>query len=125
MQTGKAPHLLAMLRELGVSLSIDDFGTGYSSLSYLRRLPINKLKIDQSFIDDVTRNASDAAIVRSVIALATTMSLTTVAEGVENEQQVEFLKREGCSVAQGYFFSPPMAPNELAAWAAQQRPAND
>ncbi|HEY5763223.1 MAG TPA: EAL domain-containing protein [Rhodocyclaceae bacterium] len=124
MQTGKAPHLLAMLRELGVSLSIDDFGTGYSSLSYLRRLPINKLKIDQSFIDDVTRNASDAAIVRSVIALATTMSLTTVAEGVENEQQVEFLKREGCSVAQGYFFSPPMAPNELAAWAAQQRSAN-
>ena len=122
MQTGNAPRLLAMLRELGVSLSIDDFGTGYSSLSYLRRLPIDKLKIDQSFIGDVTSNASDAAIVRSVIALATTMSLTTVAEGVETDEQLDLLRREGCSAVQGYVFSPPLAPDDLAAWAAQ-RPA--
>lgn len=117
MQTGDAANLLERLRSLGVSLSIDDFGTGFSSLSYLRRLPINKLKIDQSFIGDLTSNASDAAIVQSVVALANTMSLTTVAEGVENEEQIQFLRRQGCTAVQGYFYSAPLSADDFAAWA--------
>jgi diguanylate cyclase (GGDEF)-like protein/PAS domain S-box-containing protein len=120
MQTGDAPNLLQRLRKLGVSLSIDDFGTGFSSLSYLRRLPINKLKIDQSFIGDITTNASDAAIVQSVIALATTMALTTVAEGVESDEQVAFLRRQGCHAVQGYFYSPPLSGEDFVAWAKTQ-----
>lgn len=116
IQAKDTGNLLAELRELGVVLSIDDFGTGFSSLSYLRRLPIDKLKIDQAFITDVTTNANDAAIVQSVIALARTLELTTVAEGVEDAGQVEFLRREGCDTAQGYHFSRPLTAEDFAAW---------
>jgi diguanylate cyclase (GGDEF)-like protein/PAS domain S-box-containing protein len=117
MQTENATELLARLRMMGLSLSIDDFGTGYSSLSYLRRLPIDKLKIDQAFVTDVTTNANDAAIIESVIALARTMSLATVAEGVESEEQAALLRRFGCHAAQGYHFSRPLPAGEFADWA--------
>lgn len=121
MQAGNPVALLNRLRELGVSLSIDDFGTGYSSLSYLRKLPINTLKIDKSFIGDIPDNTSDAAIVQSVIALATTMAMTTVAEGVESEAQIDFLKREGCNVGQGYYFSPPLSADDFVLWAKRRQ----
>lgn len=96
------------LRNAGFHLAIDDFGTGYSSLSYLRSLPVNVLKIDKSFVDDLTRNTPNQAIVRAIIALAKNLNLVTLAEGVEYEEQVDFLHREGVDLIQGYFYSPPV-----------------
>ncbi len=97
------------LNDLGVALSIDDFGTGYSSLAALKRFPIQSLKVDRSFIKDVTTNANDAAIVTSIISLAHTMNLTVVAEGIETEEQRRFLLDNGCESGQGYLFNPPLA----------------
>jgi diguanylate cyclase (GGDEF)-like protein/PAS domain S-box-containing protein len=99
---------LYALKDLGLNLSIDDFGTGYSSLSYLKRFPIDSLKIDRSFIRDLTTNADDAAITRAIIAMAHSLKLRVVAEGVEEEKQIEFLREEGCDEMQGFFFSPPV-----------------
>ena len=101
------------LRRLGVKLSIDDFGTGYSSLSYLRKLPVNELKIDRSFIMRVPSQRSDCAIVTSVIFLARQLGLRTVAEGVETEEQRLFLEKRGCHQIQGFFFSKPLPAEEL------------
>jgi EAL domain-containing protein (putative c-di-GMP-specific phosphodiesterase class I) len=110
--------LLLGLRDTGVLLSIDDFGTGYSSLSYLKQLPIRKLKIDRSFVRDLENGENDLAIVRSVIALARTMGLTTLAEGVENEDQARLLVQEGCEQAQGFLYSKAVSAQELACiWA--------
>jgi diguanylate cyclase (GGDEF)-like protein len=108
--------LLHRLRLQGVRLSIDDFGTGYSSLSYLRRLPVQEVKVDRSFVQRMHQEADDAAIVRSIVELARTLDLAVVAEGVENEQVWNLLRDMRCDVAQGYYLARPMPVAEFAGW---------
>ena len=102
-------------KELGVNLSMDDFGTGYSSLSYLHRFPLDVLKIDRSFIIDIEDKEDDGAIALAVIAMAKSMSLEIVAEGVETEMQYEFLKKNKCDIIQGYLISKPVPKDEFEA----------
>jgi len=97
------------LKELGVAIAIDDFGTGYSSLMYLKQLPIDVLKIDRGFIQDITDNASDAVIVETIISMARHLNLHVIAEGVETFHQMNFLKQKGCRHFQGYYFSEPIS----------------
>jgi len=111
-------QLLAALKKMGLKVAIDDFGTGYSSLSYLKRLPIDSLKIDKSFIDGLGRDSGDEAIVSATIDLAHKLLLRVVAEGVEREDQLRILKKLGCEEIQGYFFSKPLPPAQLAQWLA-------
>ncbi len=101
------------LARLGISLAVDDFGTGYSSLAYLKRLPIDRLKIDRSFVSSVHTDRSDAAVVRAIIAIAQELELSVVAEGIESAEQAQALADLGCRYAQGYFFGRPMAPRAL------------
>jgi len=111
--SSKAIQILNQIRNLGISLAIDDFGTGYSSLSQLKRLPINKLKIDQSFIRDLPGDEEDVILSKSVISLAKNMGLDVIAEGVETEQQKDFLLENGCRFVQGYFFGKPMSATDM------------
>ncbi len=113
---------VAQLRQLGLQLSIDDFGTGYSSLAYLRRLPVQKLKIDQSFVRQLPANPEDAAIVSTIIAMARQLNLNTVAEGVETQAQFEWLRARGCTTIQGYYFSRPLPAAEIPAQIERIRP---
>ena len=99
---------LNALDAMGILLSIDDFGTGYSSLSYLKRFPIDCLKIDKSFVNDVTTNPDDAAIASAIITMAHSLGMKVVAEGVETEGQLVFLRTQGCDAMQGYYFSQPV-----------------
>jgi EAL domain-containing protein (putative c-di-GMP-specific phosphodiesterase class I) len=96
------------LRAMGIRISVDDFGTGYSSLSYLKNLPIDCLKIDRSFINDMTRDPRDVALVRGIVNIATSLSIRVVAEGVENQRQAMLLRELRCNYAQGFFFQAPM-----------------
>jgi EAL domain-containing protein (putative c-di-GMP-specific phosphodiesterase class I) len=119
-QTEMARGVLEDLRELGVKLAIDDFGTGYSSLAYLSNMPMHRLKIDQSFVRDIGRDKNADAIVRAIIALARSLGLETVAEGVEEHSQAHFLARELCDVCQGFLFSRPVEADEIhARWSVQ------
>lgn len=104
---------IRMLNERGLSCAIDDFGTGYSSLSALKRFPIQKLKVDRSFVIDLDRDANDAAIVNAIIAMAHALKLKVVAEGVETESHLKYLRELGCDTLQGYLFSPPVAPEKV------------
>ncbi|NNF96990.1 MAG: EAL domain-containing protein, partial [Halobacteria archaeon] len=106
-------NALHSLSGLGVRFAIDDFGTGYSSLAYLRRFPIDTIKIDRSFIHDVTDNPDDAAIASAIIMMAQSLSLNVIAEGVENQKQLDFLAIRNCHYLQGNFFSRPLPAEEL------------
>jgi EAL domain-containing protein (putative c-di-GMP-specific phosphodiesterase class I) len=101
--------VLVALKTLGPSLSLDDFGTGYSSLSYLRRFPIDELKIDRSFVNDIHTSEDDAAIAAAIVAMARSLGLSVVAEGVERKEQAALLAQIGCNQAQGYLYARPMA----------------
>jgi len=106
--------VLQELKEMGLNLAIDDFGTGYSSLSYLKQFPVNKLKIDRSFIQDLSIDSDDAAITSAIISMAKGLSLKVIAEGVETEEQMAFLRDHQCDEIQGYFFSKPITASEVA-----------
>ena len=117
----RAISVLRNLKALGVKLSIDDFGTGYSSLSYLKRFPIDELKIDQSFVQDIAINTDDAAIVLAIISLAHSLRLRVIAEGVETASQLDFLRHHGCDEMQGYHFSRPLPAAELGKLLQQRK----
>lgn len=106
-------RFLGEMQDLGVQLSIDDFGTGFSSLNYLKQMPVNKLKIDQSFIRDIETDEGDAAIIRSIISLGHRLNLRVIAEGVETQEQLDFLRIRGCDEIQGYFYSHPLLADEF------------
>ncbi|MDQ0586629.1 EAL domain-containing protein (putative c-di-GMP-specific phosphodiesterase class I) [Variovorax paradoxus] len=111
----KALLSMKALQAMGVQFSIDDFGTGYSSLSALKRFPIARLKIDRAFVRDIPGDEEDKAIAKAIISLGHELNLKVIAEGVETEQQLEFLRAHGCDEMQGYLFSRPVLPAELAA----------
>jgi len=111
--TCKTTTTIKQLKNLGIKISIDDFGTGYSSLGYLKNFPVDTLKIDKSFIDDITTNKNNAAITDTIITLANSLKLDVIAEGVETQDQIDFLQGRGCYLIQGFFFSRPLPPGQL------------
>jgi len=117
--------ILEQLSRMGVLVSVDDFGTGYSSMNYLRRFPIDKLKIDRGFLQDLVSSSDDAAIVRAIVSLAHSLRLKVVAEGVETPEQLRFLRALGCDQYQGYHFSPPLPPQEFARLVCDWQKAED
>jgi EAL domain-containing protein (putative c-di-GMP-specific phosphodiesterase class I) len=107
---------LHALDALSVRLALDDFGTGYSSLSHLKKFPVDTVKIDKSFIQDVSTDPGDATVVEAIIAMAHRLDLQVIGEGVETDDQLEFIRTRGCDLAQGYYFSEPLPPGEFARW---------
>ena len=112
-ETHASIDALRRLRDMGIQLAIDDFGTGYSSLSYLKKLPINRLKIDRSFVRDLAEDNDDAAIVKAIISLGKSLQLAIIAEGVETVFQENFLRELGCEMGQGYLYSPPIPTGQI------------
>jgi len=117
----RAVKIMEALRRMGVRLSIDDFGTGHSSLGYLKRFPINQLKVDRTFVRDLPHNGDDVAITRAVIAMAHSLKMSVVAEGVEHQQQFDLLRAEGCDEFQGFYCRPPLEEAELMRFLAEER----
>jgi diguanylate cyclase (GGDEF)-like protein len=117
----RAVAIMEALRRMGVRLSIDDFGTGHSSLGYLKRFPINQLKVDRTFVRDLPHNSDDIAITRAVIAMAHSLKMSVVAEGVEHQQQFDLLRAEGCDEFQGFYCRPPLEEAELMRFLAEER----
>ena len=115
-----AISILAELRKTGVKVSIDDFGTGYSSLSYLRELPVDTLKIDKAFVDNMETSNEQLAIVKAIVVLGETLGLQIVAEGVENKDQLQLLRSLGCNLIQGYLVSKPLTASEMEALLSAQ-----
>ena len=105
---------LRSLQDAGVGIAFDDYGTGYASLSLLKRFPLTRLKIDRSFVQDTAESTSDAAIIRAVLMLGRDLGLEVIAEGIETEQQLAWLKQEGCAEGQGYLFGRPMPAEDFA-----------
>lgn len=122
VESDHALEQLYALKALGIRLSLDDFGTGYSSLAYLKKLPLDQLKIDQSFVRDVSTDTSDAVMVKTIIAMAHNFSLNVIAEGVETESQQLFLKQNGCMAYQGYLFGRPVPIEEFEQLVDSYRP---
>ena len=112
--------VLAQLGVMGMSLSVDDFGTGQASLTYLKEMPVEKLKIDQSFVRDIISNDDDKLIVKATIELAHTLDVKVIAEGVETAETYDLLKEMDCDYVQGYYLSKPMSGDLLPAWYAQK-----
>jgi len=106
-------NILKELMDMGLRIALDDFGTGYSSLNYLRKIPISTLKIDKSFIDNITSSIKEESIINNIIQMAHSMDLKVVAEGVEIKDQLSILKERGCDYIQGYYFSKPLPANEI------------
>jgi EAL domain-containing protein (putative c-di-GMP-specific phosphodiesterase class I) len=121
VNTGEVVATLESLGQLGIGISIDDFGTGYSSLSYLKRFPLDALKIDRSFVKDITTDADDATITRAVISMAHSLGLKVIAEGVETESQLAFLAGHACDEIQGYYFARPLPADECGLWLRERR----
>jgi diguanylate cyclase (GGDEF)-like protein len=117
----RAAAVMKALRAMGVCITIDDFGTGHSSLGYLKRFPIDRLKVDRSFVRDLPHNGDDVAITRAVIAMAHSLRMSVVAEGVEHREQFDLLRDEGCDEFQGYFCRPPLEEHELMRFLAEER----
>ncbi|HUP30766.1 MAG TPA: EAL domain-containing protein, partial [Usitatibacter sp.] len=117
----RAVDVMEGLRRMGVGLAIDDFGTGHSSLGYLKRFPINQLKVDRSFVRDLPHNGDDVAITRAVIAMAHSLKMSVVAEGVEYQDQVDLLRAEGCDEFQGFYCRPPLEESELMRFLHEER----
>jgi len=119
-RTSNAADILKAFRDKGVRLALDDFGTGYSSLSYLTRFPVDTLKIDQSFIRQITATPSETAIVKAVLGMAQSLNLRVVAEGVETLGELAFLRQHQCDEAQGYYFSRPLPAEQFEAFRQAQ-----
>jgi EAL domain-containing protein (putative c-di-GMP-specific phosphodiesterase class I) len=118
---GEVKARLGELKAMGIRISVDDFGTGYSSLGHLKELPIDKVKIDRSFVHDLPDNRDSAAITRAIIQMGRSLGITVMAEGVELESQRDFLAAQGCDELQGLLISPPLPRVEFEAWVAAHR----
>jgi EAL domain-containing protein (putative c-di-GMP-specific phosphodiesterase class I) len=114
--TEDAMSWLSDFKALGISLSVDDFGTGYSSLSYLKRFPVDAMKIDRSFVSELPDDIEDVTLVRTIVAMAQSLNLSLIAEGVETREQADFLVDAGCENLQGFYFAKPMSAKALTGW---------